>query len=163
MQPTKPWSLLIIAAVSAVAAWTAFRLSFSTMPPLPWSAVPALALLAIGEFLLGRNIGPRLQGRPGARPIQPMSIPRVVALAKASSAAAAAFGGLAIGAAIYTLPSLARPAARHDALAATFTAVAAIVLGAAALYLERCCRAPKPPEDDDDDLPSSNGQHGRRS
>jgi hypothetical protein len=160
MQSTKLWSLLIIAGVSAVAGWIAIRLAFSSMAPLPWTAIPALGLLAIGELLFGRNISQRLHGKAGVKPIQPMAVPRVVALAKASSVAAAVFGGLAIGVAIYTLPSLSRPAYRHDALAATFTAVAAVALAAAALYLERCCRAPKPPEDDD--VPSSNGQHGRR-
>jgi len=162
MQPTKLWSLLIIATVCAAAAWIAVRLSFASLPPLPWTAAGALVLLAIGEFIVGRNLGPRLDGRPGAKPIQPTAVPRVAALAKASSAAAAFFGGLAIGFAIYTLPSLAKPVPRHDALAATFTAVAAICLAAAALYLERCCRASEPPQDDDDDLPSANGQHGRR-
>lgn len=161
MQPTKPWSLLIVAAACAAIAWLVVKISFDSMAPLPWTVVPALILLAIGEFLLARNLGPRLQGRPGAKPIQPMAVPRVVALAKASSAAAAVFGGLAIGAAIYTLPSLDKPVPRHDALAATFTAVAAICLAAAALYLERCCRAPEPP--DDDDKSASNGQHGSSS
>lgn len=166
MQPTKIWSLLIIAVLSALIAWIVVRANFGSMAPLPWTPIPALGLLAIGEFLLGRNIAARLhgrlRGRPGTKPIQPMAVPRVVALAKASSAAGSVFAGLAIGAAIYTLPNLSLPKPRHDALAATFTAVAAIALIAAALYLERCCRAPEPPEDDDaDDLYSPNGQHGQ--
>jgi len=166
MQPTRVWSLLIIAAVSALIAWLIVRVSFASLAELPWTAIPALALLAIGEFLLGRNIASRLhgrlRGRPGTKPIQPMAVPRVVALAKASSAAASVFGGLAIGVAIYTLPNLSKQYSRHDALAATFTAVAAVVLAAAALYLERCCRAPEPPdEDDEDNLYSPNGQHGQ--
>jgi len=162
MQPTKPWSLLIVAAVSAVLAWVVVRSSFPSMAPLPWTAVPALSLLALGEFLFGRNLGPRLHGRPGAKPVQPMAVPRVVALAKASSLAASVFGGGAIGVGIYMLASLGKPVPRHDALVAVFTALAAIALAAAALYLERACRAPEPPEDDDNDLPSANGQRGRR-
>jgi|HubBroStandDraft_6_1064221.scaffolds.fasta_scaffold811501_2 hypothetical protein len=162
MQPTKPWSLLIVAAVGAVVAWLVVSSTFPTMAPLPWTAVPALGLLALGEFLLARNLGPRLHGRPGAKPIQPMAVPRVVALAKASSLAAALFAGGAIGVGIYTLASLGKPVPRHDALVALFTALAAIALAAAALYLERVCRAPEPPEDDDDDLPSANGQRGQR-
>jgi Protein of unknown function (DUF3180) len=162
MQPTKPWTLMAIAAISAAAAWTVVRLSFSSLAPLPWTAVPALALLAIGEFGLARNLGPRLHGRPGAKPIQPMAVPRVVALAKASSAAAAVIGGLALGFLIYTLPSLSRPVPGHDVIAAAVTSLAALALLLAALYLERACRAPKPPEDSGDDLPSSNGQRGRR-
>lgn len=162
MQPTKPWSLLAIAAVSAAIGWIAVKFTFSSLAPLPWTAVPALALLAIGEFLFGRNLGPRLHGRPGAKPIQPMAVPRVVALAKASSTAGAAIGGLALGFLIYTIPSIAKPVPGHDALASAVTTLAALGLVLAALYLERACRAPEPP-DDSDDMPSPNGQRGRRS
>lgn len=161
MQPTKPWSLLAIAVVSAVVAWLVVKFTFSSLPPLPWTIVLALALLAIAEFALGRNISSRLSGRPGVRPMQPMAVPRVVALAKASSAAAMTFGGLAAGFTIYTLGSLDKPAPRHDALVAAVTVLAALALVAAALYLERSCRAPEPP--DDDDLPSANGHRGGRS
>ena len=170
MEPTKPWALLILAGICAVIAWVVVLFSFPSMAPLPWTAVPALALLAIGEFMTGRNVRARLDRKPGAKPIDRMAIPRVVALAKASSLAGACFAGLAVGAAIYTLPSLGKPVPRHDALAATFTAVAAIALVAAALYLERCCRAPEPPDDEDDDAvsftdshhePYVNGHHGQ--
>jgi hypothetical protein len=160
MQPTKPWSLLAIAAFSAVLAWLVVRFTFPSLPPLPWTLVPAMILLAVGEFGFGRNLSARLHGRrPGARPVQPMAVPRVVALAKASSAAGSAIGGLAAGFAIYTLGSLDKPVPRHDALVSAVTVAAAIALVAAALYLERCCRAPEPP--DDDDLPSADGR-GRR-
>ncbi len=161
LQPTKPWSLLAIAVVSGVLAWIVVRLTFGSLAPLPWTALPALVLIAIGEFSFGRNIGPRLHGRPLARPIEPTAVPRVVALAKASSAAAAAIGGLALGFGVYTIPSIGKPVPGHDALVAALTALAAIAAMLAALYLERACRAPKPP-DDEDDLPSSNGQQGRR-
>jgi uncharacterized membrane protein YfcA len=161
MQPTKAWSLAAIAAVSAAAGWIVVKFTFSNLAPLPWTAVPALILLAVGEFLLGRNLGPRLHGQPGAKPIQPMAVPRVVALAKASSAAGAAIGGLALGFLIYVIPSIAKPVPGHDALAAAATMLAAMALVLAALYLERACRAPEPP-DDSDDLPSANGQRGRR-
>jgi hypothetical protein len=164
MQPTKPWSLLAIAAVCAVLAWVVVKFSFSDVAPLPWTAVPALLLLAIGEFGFGRNLGARLHGQPGAKPIQPMAVPRVVALAKASSAAGAAIAGLALGFLIYTIPLLDKPVPSHDAIVSAVTMLAAIVLILAALYLERACRAPEPPDDDDsDDLPSPNGQRGRRS
>ncbi|MGI9005949.1 MAG: DUF3180 family protein [Streptosporangiaceae bacterium] len=162
MEPTKPWNLVAIAVVSAAAAWIVVRLNFSSLAPLPWTAVPALLLLATGEFGFARNLGPRLHGRPGAKPIQPMAVPRVVALAKASSVAAAAIGGLALGFLIYTLPSLSRPVPGHDAIAAAITSLAALALLLAALYLERACRAPEPPDDENDDQPSANGQHGRR-
>ncbi len=162
MQPTKWWSLVIIAIGCAAVAWVVALTSFASLPPLPWTGVPALGLLAFGELLLARNLKSRLPGRPGVKPVDPLAVPRVVALAKASSAAAAAFGGLAAGFCIYTLASLNKPEPRHDALVTAFTAAAAIALIAAALYLERCCRSPEPPEDAEDDssLPYPNGHHG---
>jgi Protein of unknown function (DUF3180) len=164
MQPTKSWSLVVVAVGCAVLAWLAATIGFANFPPLPWTAVPALLLLAFGEVLLGRNLGLRLRGGVGVKPVDPIAVPRVVALAKASSIAAAAFGGLAAGFGIYTLASLGKPVPRHDALVSAVTAVAAIALVAAALYLERVCRSPDPPEDDDDDnLPYPNGQYGHGS
>src|SRR5262249_57536745 len=112
MQPTKPWSLLAIAAVSAAAGWIVVKFTFASLAPLPWTAVPALILLAIGEFLFGRNLGPRLHGQPGAKPIQPMAVPRVVALAKASSAAGAAIGGAAPPFPLYPTPPPSPPLPR---------------------------------------------------
>jgi len=161
MQPTRLWSLLVVGAACAILTWLAVRATFANLPPLPWTAVPALLLLALGELLLGRNLRARLAGRPGAKPVQPMAVPRVVALAKASSVAAAAFCGIGLGMLIYAIGSLDKPVPRHDALAAGSTAVAAVALVAAALYLERSCRAPGLP-DDEDDLPSRNGQRGSR-
>ncbi|MGN6795549.1 MAG: DUF3180 domain-containing protein [Streptosporangiaceae bacterium] len=163
MQPTKPWSLLAIAAVCAALVWIVVKFTFSDVAPLPWTAVPALILLAIGEFGFGRNLGARLHGQSGAKPIQPMAIPRVVALAKASSAAGAAIAGLALGFLVYTIPLLDKPVPAHDAIVSAVTMLTAIALVLAALYLERACRAPEPPDDDSDDLPSANGQRGRRS
>jgi uncharacterized membrane protein YfcA len=160
MQPTKARSLVVVAICCAAVAWVVAFSSFANLSPLPWTAVPALALLAFGELLLARNLRARLERRPGAKPIDPISVPRIVALAKASSMAAAAFGGLAAGFCIYTLAALAKPVPRHDALVTAFTAAAAIALVAAALYLERCCRTREPPDDSDDDLPYPNGQHG---
>lgn len=161
MQPTKAWSLVVVAISCAVLAWLVGLLSFANLPPLPWTAVPALALLALGELLLARNLRMRLQGRPGVKPIDPTAVPRIAALSKASSVAAAVFGGLAAGFCIYTLASLDKPVPRHDALVSAFTVAAALALVAAALYLERCCRAPDPPEDENDDLPYPNGHHDR--
>ncbi len=125
MQPTKSWSLVVVAVCCAVLAWLAATIGFANFPPLPWTAVPALLLLAFGEVLFARNLRMRLgegglpgdtAGGTGVKPVDPAAVPRVVALAKASSIAAAAFGGLAAGFGIYTLASLGKPVPRHDAL-----------------------------------------------
>lgn len=164
MQPTRPWPLLALAAFCAVLAWVIARTAFSSLAPLPWTPVPPLALLAIGEVLTGRYLRARLRPSPGPRPanrrplkpVQPMAVPRIVALAKASSAAAAIFGGLAFGFGSYAAGSLGKPGPRHDAIVAAVTVVAAAALVLAALYLERSCRAPDPP--DDSQRPMANGQ-----
>lgn len=165
MQPTKSWSLVVVAVSCAVLAWLAATIGFANFPPLPWTAVPALLLLAFGELLFARNLRTRLRGGTGVKAVDPLAVPRVAALAKASSVAAAAFGGLAAGFGIYTLASLGKPVPRHDALVSAVTAVAAIALVAAALYLERVCRSPEPPDDEDADenLPYPNGHHGHGS
>ncbi len=167
MQPTKSWSLVVVAVACAVLAWLAATIGFANFPPLPWTAVPALLLLAFGEVLFARNLRVRLKGGTGLKPVDPLAVPRVVALAKASSIAASAFGGLAAGFGIYTLASLDKPVPRHDALVSAVTAVAAIALIAAGLYLERVCRSPDSPDDEDsggnDNLPYPNGHHGHGS
>jgi hypothetical protein len=73
-------------------------------------------------------------------------------LAKASAVVAAIFGGLAAGFLIFLgdLTDLAgRPTPRGDAITAGVTLACAVVLAVAALYLERCCRAPDLPDEAD--------------
>jgi hypothetical protein len=149
--PTRPGTLLAIAVACGALAWLIAREIFATLPPLPWTAVPALLLLAIGETVAGRNLRARLSGRKSTgKPLQPIAVARMAALAKASSAAAAALGGLALGFGIYVAGLLDKSVPRSDAFAAGATVVSAAALLAAALYLERCCRAPRPPRDPDD-------------
>jgi hypothetical protein len=151
MQLTRPTTLAGIFAVCAIVAWLAVRATFQNLPLLPITAVPALAALAIAEALAGRHVRARLTGRRGAaKPLAPIAVARLVALAKASSVAASAIGGLAAGYLIFVLGSLDKTIPARDARVAGATVAAAIALIAAALYLERCCRAPRPPDESDD-------------
>jgi Protein of unknown function (DUF3180) len=147
MTPTRPWTLLAVAAVCMAAGWLAVRATFATLPPLPWTGVIAMLALAVAEGLTGRNLRARIEGRRAGKPLAPIAVVRMVALAKASSLGAAAFGGLAAGLLAYTANSLDKTVPRADAITAGVTLVSAIVLVAAALYLERCCRAPEPPDE----------------
>jgi hypothetical protein len=151
MQLTRPGTLAGIFAVCAIAAWLAVRATFQNLPLLPVTAIPALAALAVAEAAVGRYVRRRLAGRrDSAKPVSPIGVARLVALAKASSAAGSAFGGLAGGYLIFLLGSLDKSIPARDARVAGATVAAAFALIAAALYLERCCRAPKPPDDSDD-------------
>jgi hypothetical protein len=149
MNPTRPGVLVGVAVICAAVAWLAVRRTFASLPPLPWTAVPALLLLAIGEALAGRNLKARIAGRRPGKQIEPIAVARMAALAKASSVAAAALGGLAAGFFGYVAGQLEKDVPRADAFAAAATVLAAAALVAAALYLEQCCRSPHPPEDRD--------------
>jgi len=149
MTPTRVRTLVIIALVAAAASWLLLRPVYSVLPPLPWTGVPALLLLAAAEAWSGRSLRARLHGR--GRPVHPIAVARMAALAKATSLAAALVGGLAAGLLLYVAASLDKPAYRADAYASAGTLVSAIVLVLAALYLENGCRVPTP--DDQADQP----------
>lgn len=146
MTPTRPATLVVLGALCAALAWLTVSETFASLPPLPWTAVPALALLAVGEVVAARNLRARMEGRRPGKPLDPIAIARMAALAKASSAAGVALGGLAAGFGAYVAGQLDKDVPRGDALAAGGTVLAAAALTAAALYLERCCRS-RPPRD----------------
>jgi Protein of unknown function (DUF3180) len=140
MKPTRWPTLALLAAGSAIVAWLLLRQTYSVLPPLPWTGVPGLLLLAIAETWSGRNLRSRLRGR--GRPVPPIAVARMAALARATSLAAAVIGGLAAGFLLYVSASLDKAADRADAYAAAATFGSAAVLTAAALYLEYGCRTP---------------------
>ena len=146
MKPTRVRNLIIVALGCAIFGWLLARLVYSALPPLPWSGVPALLLLAVAEAWSGRTVRLRLRGQ-GGRPIPPIAVARLAALARATSLAAALFGGLAAGFLLYLGPSLSKPAYRADAYACAGTLGAAFVLALAALYLEYGCRVPTPQDE----------------
>ena len=151
MTPIRPLPLVLVTACCAALGWLVIRLTYASFPPLPWTSVPALLLLAIAEAWSGRNVRVRIQGRPGSKPLVPIAVARMAVLAKASALVAVIFGGLAVGFLSYLGGLLDKPAPRADAITAAATLAAALVLTAAALYLERCCRAPDPPDDADEE------------
>jgi Protein of unknown function (DUF3180) len=149
VKATRPWTLIAVAAPCALAVWLIVRLTFASLPPLPWTAVPWMLVLAITEAFIGRNLLAKIQGRRGGKPLAPLAVARMAALAKASSLGGAAFGGFAAGFLAYTVGSLDKVVPRGDAINAALTLGAAAVLVGAALYLEHCCRAPEPPDEEE--------------
>ena len=159
MKPTRISTLVIIAVVCAAAGWLLLRTVYAKLPPLPWTGVPALLIAAVVEAWMGRDLKARIAGRglgarrgdqgprSGPKPVDPLFVSRMVALAKASSVAAAIIAGFAAGCDFYLAGSLTASTPRQDALTAVITFVAAIVLACAALYLEYCCRVPGDPEE----------------
>ena len=147
MKPTRISTLVIIAVVCAAAGWLLLRSVYSKLPPLPWTGVPALLIAAVAEAWTGRDLKARISGRrQGLKPVAPLFVTRMVALAKATSVAAAIIAGFTAGFDFYLAGSLNASTPREDALTAAITFVAAVVLACAALYLENSCRVPEDPD-----------------
>jgi len=142
MRPTRLSILGLIVVVSLAVTWPTLRGVYSSLPPLPWTGVPALLAVAVIEAGAGRDLRRRITGQPGTKPAQPLLVSRMVALARASSVAAAIVVGVCLGFVVYLSGLLGSPTPRHDAISAASTAAAALALAAAALYLEYCCRVP---------------------
>ena len=167
MKPTRVSTLVIIAALCAVAGWLLLRGVYAKLPPLPWTGVPALLIAAMAEAWTGRDLRARIAARRGngqgarrgsgqgarrdLKPPAPLFVSRMVALAKASSVAAAIIAGFAAGFDFYLAGSLNASVPREDALTAVITFVAAVVLACAALYLENSCRVPADPGEPEPD------------
>jgi hypothetical protein len=171
VKPTRVSTLVVLTAVCAVLGWLLLRALYAKLPPLPWTGVPALLIAALAEAWTGRDLKARIMGRRGSgqgmgrgsgqgagrggqgtdrglKPVAPLFVTRMVALAKATSLAAAIIAGFAAGFDIYLSGSLSASVPRQDALTAVITFAAAVVLACAALYLENCCRVPEDPDRD---------------
>ncbi|MGP3912729.1 DUF3180 domain-containing protein [Nonomuraea sp. 10N515B] len=147
MRPTHPGRLVGILVVVALLTWVAVRQFYSDLPLLPWTAIPTVLLLAIGEGYSAWVTKARIARKPGTKPVEPLAVARLAALAKASAYAGAVFGGLFAGFALYTVQILDRETPRSEFFIATGSLVACVVLVCAALYLEHSCRTPKDPQE----------------
>ena len=153
MRPTRVRTLLLVGVLAGAVTWALLTVVYAKLPPLTWTGVPALLIAAGAEAWIGRDLRARIQGRSGTKP-PPLFVARIVALAKASSLAAALLGGISAGFAIYLSGMLDAPTPRNDMITASVSFGSSLVLLAAALYLEYCCRVPKDPDRDRDDEPA---------
>jgi hypothetical protein len=150
VKPTRVSTLAAVAVACAALGWLLLRTLYAKLPPLPWTGVPALLIAALAEAWTGRDLKARIARRgEGVKPVAPLFVSRMVALAKATSLAAAIIAGFAAGFDIYLAGSLSASVPRQDALTAVITFVAAVMLACAALYLESCCRVPEDPDRDE--------------
>ena len=155
MKPTRVSTLVLVTVICAAVTWLALRSLYQHLPPLPWTGVPALLVAALAEAWTGRDLRARIAGRPGLKPAAPLFVSRMVALAKASSLAAAIIAGITAGFDVYLSGSLNAAVPRQDALTAVLTFAAAVLLACAALFLEYCCRVPEGPDRDQRDGPAA--------
>ncbi|HXA63156.1 MAG TPA: DUF3180 domain-containing protein [Streptosporangiaceae bacterium] len=146
MRPTRPAIVIALVAILTVATWALLRFMYASLPPLPWTMVPTLLLLALGEAFAGFNIRGRIQHKPDTKPVEPLMVARMAALAKATAHAAAVLAGVFAGFAVYLQSSMDKPTPRADFFVSAGTFIAAIVLVGAALFLEWTCRVPPGPD-----------------
>lgn len=167
MKPSRPLFLIALVAVAAVITWAVLRSAYMSLPPLPWTAVPTLLLLALAEGFTALNVLRRLRRkpmegrrsdpnrRPAPKPLEPMAVARLAALAKASAHSAAVIAGVFAGFAASLASSLDKATPRHDFFVSGGTFLAAVVLVGAAFFLEYACRVPKDPDEEERDRGAS--------
>jgi Protein of unknown function (DUF3180) len=155
VKPTRARTLLLVGVAAALVTWALLTVVYSKLPPLTWTGVPALLIAAAAEAWTGRDLRARIMGRSGTKPAPPLFVARMVALAKASSHAAALLAGVAAGFVVYLSGMLDATTPRNDMITASVSFGSSLVLLAAALFLEYCCRVPKNPDQDRDDEPDS--------
>ncbi|MCK9897067.1 DUF3180 domain-containing protein [Frankia sp. AgB32] len=145
MKPTRARDLVLVAVGFGVLAYVLLWWSYRSIPSLPRTAPLSVLVIGAIELQVAGMTRRRLEGRPGTRPIMPLTVARLAALAKASSATAAALAGGWAGTLGYTLPRTDEfPTAGSDALTAGLGLAAAVVLLAGGLLLERVCRVRRP-------------------
>ncbi len=158
MKPTRPSALFGIAlAVLVVSAGVARALdAYALLPTVPRSAPVTLLFLAavvLGTGVTFRSRLRQLRERvPGARPINPLMAARAAVLAKASSLVGSVVAGWYGGYALYLLTDLEVAGRRERAIVCAISTASAVLLVAAALFLEHVLRLPPtPPEEQEED------------
>lgn len=147
MRPSRPAVLVVLFGAFALVTWVLLGPLYSSLPTVPWTAIPTVLLLAVGEAYSGWMTKARIERKPGTRPVEPLAVARLAALAKASAHAGAVFAGVFAGFTLYTADLLEQGVPRRDFLIAGGSAIACVVLVCAALYLEYCCKVPKDTEE----------------
>jgi hypothetical protein len=153
VKPTRARTLLLVVVLAAAVTWAVLDAVYASLPPLTWTGVPALLIAAGAEAWLGRDLRARIQRKRGTRPAPPLFVARMVALAKASSQTAALLAGICAGFMIYLSGMTGAATPRADLIDASLSFGACLVLLAAALFLEYCCRVPGDPDEDKNNVP----------
>ncbi len=152
MTYTRPRDLFAAGLVAAVLVYFAVSFGYGEIPRLPALAGASLLIVAVIDAVLAVTLRPRVRRKEGTEPLEPVTATRAVALAKASSLAAAIMAGVWFGMLFYLLPIYSDvQAARSDTLTAVIGLVSAAALIAGGLWLEYVLRNPDEPEEHDDE------------
>ena len=155
MKPSRVTHLIALFVLAAVLTWAVIEAAYVSLPPLPWTALPTLLLLALGEAFTGWHVLRRIRRKPGTQPMEPLVVARLAALAKASAHAAAVLAGVFGGFALGLSDLLDKATPRDDFFVSLGTALSALVLVGAAYFMEYACRVPKGPDEEHHDRGAS--------
>jgi hypothetical protein len=146
MRPIRISMLMVIAVITVALTWLLLAAVYNSLPPLPWTGVPALLVVAVFEVGAGRDLRRRIASGAsrsgGLKPADPLVVSRMLVLARATALVGALVTGLMLGFAGYLSGLLSESIPRHDMINAAITGAAALAMTGGALYLEYCCRVP---------------------
>jgi hypothetical protein len=148
VRPSRWPTILALVVLAGVVGWFVADLAWDDLVALPPAAPITAALIAVFELGLARVVSRKVRGLEPGRPMHPLQVARAAALAKASSATGALLLGFYAGFFLWVIRLTEKRAASHDAWVSGWSALASLVLLAAALLLERACRVPPPPRDE---------------
>ncbi len=149
--PTKIRDLVVIAAIVGVAMWILVSDNYGSFPSIPLLAGIVLYVVAALEVVIALVVRSRVASRQVGRArgqLHPLTAARILALAKASAILGAISVGAWSGMLIFLLGQNDVTQAEHDRAPVIVALVGGVVLVAAALWLEYCCRAPDDPTPD---------------
>ena len=146
MRPTRPWLLIVLALVAGGASYAFTSAVYADIQSPPQLAPLWVLLIALAEAYTATMTRARMLGRPGTRPVNPIFVARLAALAKASSPVGALVFGGYTGFLIYVARTSSEQA-NTDTRTAALGMGCGLGLVAAALMLERVCRVKRPPDE----------------
>ena len=154
MRPTRIGSLVAVLAAVAAVAWGVLRVMESramSLPALTWTSPAGILLLTLVVFVATLALRRRLDAR---RPPNPLGIARMAVLGKASAFVGPLIGGMYLGYLVVLLPDVSIGDRGERAWQCALAILAAVLLSAAGLFLERTCRID---ERDDEQPPAVPG------
>ena len=135
--------LLLLAGATGVAAYLVARHYYADVPSPARYWPVTLLLVGLLELYTAYTTAARLAGR--SRPIHPIAVARLAALAKASSPVGAVMAGGYAGFLVH-VSRLDGSQAGADTVTAALGTAFGIALTVCALVLERVCRVKTPPD-----------------
>lgn len=153
MTPTSRRSLVLVAAVVGVVAWSALRLVETSggLPlPLPWTALAGMLVLVAAVVAAGWPVRRWTRG-DRTRRLDALQAARTLVLARAAAYAGAALTGFYAAQGLLALPDVDVEPRRERLVMAVLAIVCALLMVVAGLVVEHWCRTPVDEDDDSDE------------